>query len=87
MFGTSGIRGVYGEDVTDGLVMKISNLFSDSDVAVGRDIRESGPALKRAATLGVTSAGFNAVDLGIVPTPTVALASKKYGKGIMITGS
>lgn len=87
MFGTSGIRGVYGEDVTDELVMKISNLFTDCDIAVGRDIRDSGSALRDSATDGITSAGFNAIDLGIVPTPTVALASQKYGKGIMITAS
>ncbi len=87
MFGTSGIRGVYGEDVTDELVMKISNLFSDCDIAVGRDIRKSGTALRDSAFKGINSAGFNAVDLGIVPTPTVALASMKYGKGIMVTAS
>jgi len=87
MFGTSGIRGVYGEDVTDELVMRISNLFSDSDIAVGRDIRDSGISLRNSVFKGITSTGFNAIDLGIVPTPTVALASQKHGKGIMITAS
>ncbi|MFH1221932.1 MAG: hypothetical protein V1492_02505 [Candidatus Micrarchaeota archaeon] len=87
MFGIAGIRGVYGKEVTEELVLKISNLFASGDVAVGRDIRASGHSLKLAAIKGITAAGHNAFDLGIATTPTVALASRKYGLGIMITAS
>jgi phosphoglucosamine mutase len=84
MFGTSGIRGIYGTDVTEGLALKVANIFATSPLAVGRDIRESGLPLFHAVSAGAISAGADVVDLGIVPTPTVALAG---GRGIMITAS
>ncbi len=40
---------------------------------VGRDTRESGPALSAAIHSGVNAAGGHSVDLGVVPTPAVAL--------------
>ncbi|MDD5339631.1 MAG: hypothetical protein PHV13_00095 [Candidatus ainarchaeum sp.] len=84
MFGTSGIRGIYGTDITEGLALKIANIFAMGRLAVGRDIRESGVQLLQAVSAGAVSAGVDVVDLGIVPTPTVALAG---GRGIMITAS
>jgi phosphoglucosamine mutase len=84
MFGTSGIRGIYGTDVTEGLALKIANIFATSPLAVGRDIRESGLPLLQAVSAGAVSAGADVMDMGIVPTPTVALAG---GRGIMITAS
>ncbi len=84
MFGTSGIRGIYGTDVTEGLALKIANIFATSPLAVGRDIRESGLPLFHAVSAGAVAAGADVLDLGIVPTPTVALAG---GRGIMITAS
>jgi len=88
MFGTSGIRGLYGKEIDEKLALRISNIFADSDVAVGRDIRKTGIPLAHAVFSGITSAGNDAIDLGIVPTPTVALATKlKEAKGMMITAS
>jgi phosphoglucosamine mutase len=84
MFGTSGIRGIYGTDITEGLALKIANIFANGQLAVGRDIRESGIPLLQAVSAGAVSAGADVVDLGIVPTPTVALAG---GRCIMITAS
>jgi phosphoglucosamine mutase len=88
MFGTSGIRGVYGAEITPALAMRVAGIFSLRKLAVGRDIRESGPALLGAVCAGAAAAGADVVDLGIVPTPTVALATKMLGcRGIMITAS
>lgn len=88
MFGTSGIRGIYGKDITESLAMKVANVFAGKKLAVARDIRKSGLPLLQAACAGALSAGSGVIDLGIVPTPTVALATKKYGcRGIMITAS
>lgn len=89
MFGIAGIRGEYGKEITEDLIEGISNIFAGAGgpVAVARDIRQSGKSLKDAAIKGATDAGSDVYDLGIAPTPTVALASKKYGKGIMITAS
>ncbi|MEW6035599.1 MAG: hypothetical protein AB1529_03230 [Candidatus Micrarchaeota archaeon] len=88
MFGTSGIRGIYGHDITIGLASKVASIFASGRLVAGRDIRESGPALFGAVCRGAHSAGADVVDLGIVPTPTAALATKKHScRGIMITAS
>jgi phosphoglucosamine mutase len=88
MFGTSGIRGVYGRDITEELSARVSSVFAGSRLAVGRDIRESGGSLLEAACLGAFAAGAEVIDLGIVPTPTVALATRKHGcRGLMLTAS
>jgi len=89
MFGIAGIRGPYGKEITEELIKGIASAFviGESNVAIARDIRQSGKSLKRAAIEGVVENGGNVYDLGIAPTPTVALASKKYGNGIMITAS
>ncbi len=88
MFGTSGIRGVYGKEVTEALAERVAFLFARGKLVVGRDIRESGPSLFDAIRSGADSAGANVIDLGVVPTPTLALATKKHGyRGIMLTAS
>ncbi len=88
MFGTSGIRGVYGRDITPALAAEVASLFASGRLAVGRDIRESGPALFDAVVRGASAAGVEVLDLGIVPTPTVALATRAHGcRGIMLTAS
>ncbi|MFH0884901.1 MAG: hypothetical protein V1861_04285 [Candidatus Micrarchaeota archaeon] len=88
MFGTSGIRGVYGQDITPALASRIASIFCGKRLVVGRDIRESGPTLFEAVCQGAFAAGATVIDLGIVPTPTVALATKKHAcRGIMLTAS
>ena len=92
-FGTDGIRGVYGEDLTDGLAMLAGNsLGMSSDggtVVVGRDTRASGANLSRALAEGVLSAAANVVDLGVVTTPCVAYVTRALGaaSGVMISAS
>jgi len=88
LFGTSGIRGLYGKEVTESLAITIGNVFADGNVAVGRDTRTTGTSLSRAVSSGVMSRGKNVLQLGLVPTPTVALATVKNScNGIMITAS
>jgi len=88
LFGTSGIRGLYGEFVNEKLAMQIANLFADKDVVIARDTRTTGESLAFAAISGILGKGKNVIYLGISPTPTLALATKKYKcKGIMITAS
>lgn len=88
MFGTSGIRGIYGKDITPELALKVANAFAESDVSIGRDTRESGVPLAFACMSGVLSSGNDGIGLGIVPTPLVAFATMKFGGGgIMVTAS
>ncbi|MEM4166382.1 MAG: hypothetical protein QW255_03420 [Candidatus Bilamarchaeaceae archaeon] len=87
MFGIAGIRGPYGSYITEELIEGITKNFAEGKIAIGRDIRQSGKSLKEAAIRGAIEAGSDVYDLRIAPTPTVALASKKYGLGAMITAS
>ncbi len=90
MFGTSGIRGIYGKEITEDLASKVGNIFAKEGekFVIGRDIRNSGRWLFRALSDGILAKGATIIDLGIVPTPTVAFATLKYNcRGIMITAS
>ncbi|WP_420437917.1 phosphoglucosamine mutase [Candidatus Poriferisodalis sp.] len=56
--------------------------------AVGRDTRESSPALARALAAGLRAAGAEVIDLGVVPTPVVAFAAGHLGTaGAMVSAS
>jgi phosphoglucosamine mutase len=88
-FGTDGVRGIVGEDLTPQLVERLgraATLWIDGGaVFIGRDTRSSGPELERAFASGVASAGGNAVMAGILPTPAVALLALDLG--IVISAS
>jgi phosphoglucosamine mutase len=82
-FGTDGVRGIVGEDLTPQLVERLgraATIWSGAGgVFIGRDTRASGPELERAFASGVASAGGNAVLAGILPTPAVALLALDLG--------
>ena len=82
-FGTDGVRGIVGENLTPELVERLgraSALWSGRGrVFVGRDTRGSGPELEEAFGRGVASAGGNAVLAGVLPTPAVALLALDLG--------
>jgi phosphoglucosamine mutase len=82
-FGTDGVRGVVGEDLTPDLVERLgraATLWSRGGrVFVGRDTRGSGPELEEAFARGVVDAGGNAVLAGVLPTPAVALLALDLG--------
>src|SRR5262245_11326966 len=82
-FGTDGVRGVVGQDLTAELVERLgkaATLWSKGGrVFVGRDTRASGPELEEAFARGVVEAGGNAVVAGILPTPAVALLALDLG--------
>jgi phosphoglucosamine mutase len=82
-FGTDGVRGVVGQELTSELVQRLgkaATLWSKGGrVFVGRDTRGSGPELEEAFARGVVEAGGNAVVAGVLPTPAVALLALDLG--------
>ena len=92
-FGAYDIRGVYPEEVNEELAYRIGRsfgkLFDAKKVAVGHDIRLSGPSLRDALIKGLTEAGCDAVDIGQCGTEMIyfATAHLKLDGGIMITAS
>ena len=96
LFGTDGIRGIVGEDLTHELAMKVGEAAAyvlggkkEITVLVGRDTRISGQMLASALSAGLMSQGAKVIDLGVVPTPAVSYLVKKYGAtmGAMISAS
>jgi phosphoglucosamine mutase len=82
-FGTDGVRGVVGEDLTPDLVERLgraATIWSGRGrIFIGRDTRASGVELEQALARGVASAGGNAVVAGVLPTPAVALLTLDLG--------
>ena len=82
-FGTDGIRGVVGRDLTPELVEQLGRAATiwagGGAVLVGRDTRGSGPELEEALARGILSAGGDAVLAGVLPTPAVALFARDLG--------
>ncbi|WP_436900537.1 phosphoglucosamine mutase [Halovenus halobia] len=91
MFGTSGIRGPVGTEVTAALALRVGRALGvDTDrVVVGRDPRESGETLQAALTAGLRESGTDVVDLDVAATPTVgrAVAWEDADAGIAVTAS
>ena len=67
-FGAYDVRGVYPDEVNEELAYRVGRsfptLFGAKKVAVGHDIRLSGPAIRDALAKGLTEAGCDIVDLG-----------------------
>jgi phosphoglucosamine mutase len=82
-FGTDGVRGIVGQDLTAELVERLGRaaaLWSKrGPVFIGRDTRGSGPELEDAFASGVASVGGNAVVAGVLPTPAIALLALDLG--------
>jgi phosphomannomutase len=89
----SGIRGVVGESLTPQKVLQFACAFGEfcqnGKIILGRDTRISGEMYRDAVVSGLISLGCQVIDLGIVPTPTVAMAveEEKAAGGIVITAS
>lgn len=90
------IRGIVGESLTEESVFLIGkslgSLVLDSgetQIAVARDGRLSGPALSAALCNGILSVGCDVVDIGMVPTPLLYYATNILDQhsGVMLTGS
>lgn len=92
-FGAYDIRGIYPEDVNEELAYRIGRsfpgLFVAKKVAVGHDIRLSGPSIRDALVKGLTESGCDVVDIGECGTEMIyfTTAHLKLDGGIMITAS
>ena len=88
LFGTSGIRRIADESLVE-LALKVGLAVGKiyGNVVVGVDTRTSSDALKHAFISGLLAAGARSHDAGVMPTPTLALAARKFQAGAMITAS
>ncbi len=94
LFGTSGIRGIVNRDLSPELCRQVglalaTTLPPSSRVCIATDTRTSRELIKEAVSSGLLSGGIDVVDLGILPTPALALLTRELGfaTGVMITAS
>ncbi len=88
-FGSSGIRGIANTEITPNLALNFGLAVGSAyhEVIIGHDPRISGKMIENAIIAGLLSTGSKVTETGMVPTPTLALASKDYDCGVMITAS
>ena len=101
LFGTDGVRGVAGVDLTADLAFNLSTAAASvlaglgefaghrPTAIVGQDSRASGQYLEEAIARGLSSAGIDVYRVGILPTPAISFLVKDRGAdlGVMISAS
>jgi phosphoglucosamine mutase len=98
LFGTDGVRGLFGRDLTTELARGLGRAAAlvlkrhDDErptLVVGRDTRASGRLLEEALVEGVRAAGANAILAGVQPTPAVAFMTPDLhaAAGVVISAS
>ena len=101
LFGTDGVRGVAGVDLTaelaHDLAVAAAHVLTDRGefrghrpkAIIGQDSRESGSYLEEAICRGLTEAGIDVYRVGILPTPAISYLVTARGAdiGVMISAS
>lgn len=101
LFGTDGVRGLAGVDVTAELALglaqsaafvlgRAARAESRRAVAVvARDPRVSGEFISAAVAAGLASAGVDVLEAGVIPTPAAAylVADSRADFGVMVSAS
>jgi phosphomannomutase / phosphoglucomutase len=93
LFGTNGVRGIYGRELTFPLVIdltySLATYFKTGPIVVGYDGRKSSPILSNIVSAVLNAGGLDVIMAGLLPTPCLQFAakSKKCGGGIMVTAS
>ncbi|OLF15631.1 phosphoglucosamine mutase [Actinophytocola xanthii] len=99
LFGTDGVRGLANGDLGPELAMSVAaaaaRVLAEHDsshrpvAVVGRDPRASGEMLQAAVAAGLTSAGADVMQVGVLPTPAVAhlVGDLDADLGVMISAS
>lgn len=82
MISVSGIRGIFGTDLTPENLSRYTAAFGSwtgsGKVVVGRDTRVTGQICEDIVVSTLQSVGCDVVKVGVVPTPTVAMSVLKH---------
>ncbi len=97
IFGTFGTRGIVNKRLTPKFALKIGLSFGSllkreektGKILLGRDTRTSGEMISNALISGLHSCGFDVIDVGITPTPSIQLSCRRKNVlgGVIITAS
>lgn len=101
LFGTDGVRGLAGVDVTAELALGLAQSAAfvlgrearaesrRATAVVARDPRVSGEFIAAAVAAGLASAGVDVLEAGVIPTPAAAylVADTEADFGVMVSAS
>ena len=98
LFGTDGIRGVVGENLTADMAFRVGQSIASvleeekggrPTVVIGKDTRISSDMLESALMAGICDLGGDVKPLGTIPTPAVAYLARqeRADAGIVISAS
>ncbi|MBC9944268.1 phosphoglucosamine mutase [Leucobacter sp. cx-328] len=101
LFGTDGVRGLAGVDVTADLALRLAHAAAlvlgrharaesrRAIAVVARDPRVSGEFISAAVSAGLAAAGVDVLDAGVIPTPAAAylVADTDADFGVMVSAS
>lgn len=97
IFGTDGVRGRAGVDLTPSKVLRIGIAVGiyfrkhsiTNKILVGKDTRRSGYMIENALVSALTSVGYDVIQIGPMPTPAIAFLTEdmRCDGGIMISAS
>ena len=97
LFGTDGVRGKAGDFLDAMTVLKLAKAAgiyfrkhsTTNKILVGKDTRRSGYMIENALVSGLTSVGYDVIQIGPMPTPAIAYLteSMRCDAGIMISAS
>ena len=97
IFGTDGVRGKAGVDITAMVALRLgiaAGLYFQRDsignrILVGKDTRRSGYMVENALVSGLTAVGMDVIQVGPMPTPAIAFLTEdmRCDAGIMISAS
>jgi phosphomannomutase len=89
----SGVRGIYGGDLTLHNISKFTRLFASSLIkpeggcVLASDTRPSSRLISQFVAANLMEQGIHVYNLGVAPTPVVFRESRKYAAGVVITAS
>ncbi len=97
LFGTDGVRGLAGKKLDAMTAMRLAmaagvhfrkHAITDK-ILVGKDTRRSGYMIENAIVAGLVAVGYDAVQIGPMPTPAIAFLTEdmRCDAGIMISAS
>ena len=88
-FGSSGLRGPFASVATPETALAIGRAVGAvrRRVVVGRDARATGYALESAVVSGLLASGAEVARAGVLPTPALAYAARRYDAGVVVTAS
>lgn len=92
-FGTDGIRGEYGKNLTPDIAIAVGNALAQTKakpkIVIGHDTRLSADVLTLAISTGILQGGGDVFNVGTIPTAGISFLTKSqnFDFGIIITAS